>query len=114
MKIPSDAIIPEGKLKGYLLAQRVKNDKSKFLAQAGFVQHNSDTLEKAIRRLIQSSEALKDHSNLYGDIYRVEGKIEGPNGRSLAVITVWIRRRSDGEFYFVTLVPRHEEIDDET
>ncbi len=36
MKIPSDAIIPDEKLTRYLLVPKARNDKSKFLAQAGF------------------------------------------------------------------------------
>ena len=36
MKIPEDAIIPMEKLTAYLLLPRPGDDKSKFLAQAGF------------------------------------------------------------------------------
>ena len=36
MKIPNDAIIPDEKLTRHLLVYKARNDKSKFLAQAGF------------------------------------------------------------------------------
>jgi hypothetical protein len=36
LKIPSNAVIPKEKLTCYLLVPRTKDDKSKFLAQAGF------------------------------------------------------------------------------
>jgi hypothetical protein len=36
MKIPADAIIVESKLTKYLLVFKPRNDKSQFLAQAGF------------------------------------------------------------------------------
>jgi hypothetical protein len=38
VKILEDAVIPEEKLTRYLLVPRIKDDKSKFLAQAGFTQ----------------------------------------------------------------------------
>jgi hypothetical protein len=42
MKIPHDAIRAREKLTHYLLVFRKKNDKSKFLAQAGFIHENPD------------------------------------------------------------------------
>ena len=52
MKIPSDALIPHEKLTQYLLVSKEVDDKSKFLAQAGFVRENPDALVTAIRELI--------------------------------------------------------------
>ena len=108
MRIPPDALIAEGKLRHYLLVPRPKNDKSKFLAQAGFTQEHPEVLDAAIRQLIQSVEAIKDKSDDYGDCYRVAGDLIGTGGRKLAVITFWIRLRADNEFRFVTLIPRRE------
>ena len=48
MKIPGNLIIPEEKLTRYLLVPRIKDDKSKFLAQAGFTQNNPEDLLTAI------------------------------------------------------------------
>lgn len=42
MRIPEDAVIPEDKITRYLLVQQARNDKSKFLAQAGFTQENPE------------------------------------------------------------------------
>jgi hypothetical protein len=42
MKIPADATIPDSKLTRYLLVSREQDDKSKFLAQAGFTLTNPD------------------------------------------------------------------------
>ena len=42
MKIPDDAIIPDGKIIHYLLVLKAKDDKTQFLAQAGFTQNNPD------------------------------------------------------------------------
>jgi hypothetical protein len=42
VKIQDTAIIPEEKITRYLLVPRIKDDKSKFLAQAGFTQDNPE------------------------------------------------------------------------
>ena len=105
MKIPDDAVIPEEKLTNYLLVPRPWDDKSKFLAQAGFTPENPDDLLAALRRLAAGSDAVEDGTNEYGTFYRVEGELVGPGGRTLAVIAVWLRWAFDGTFHFVTLKP---------
>lgn len=40
MKLPSDVVIAEEKLTQYLLVWRARNDKSAFLAQAGYELSN--------------------------------------------------------------------------
>jgi hypothetical protein len=50
MKIQSGALIPREKLTKYLLVFQPENDKSKFLAQAGFTLDNPDALEAAPAR----------------------------------------------------------------
>ena len=108
MQIPSKAIIPEDKLTRYLLVFRDKDDKSKFLAQAGFTLENAASLQKAIIQLITVEDAIRDGKNEYGIFYRVEGMLEGVNGINLAVVTIWILRYIDDCFQFVTLKPRKD------
>jgi hypothetical protein len=108
MKIPDDAAIPNEKLTGYLLVLKARDDKSKFLAQAGFTQTNPEDLKAAIRLLADSVEAVEDRTNEYGVFYQVRGKLIGVNGVSLAVVTIWLLRRVDGQFQFVTLKPNKE------
>ena len=43
--MPQDAIIPDAKISNYLLKYRDKDDKSKFLAQAGFTEDNPEKLK---------------------------------------------------------------------
>lgn len=104
VRIPDDAIISEEKLVRYLLAPRRKNDKSGFLAQAGFTAANPDRLEQAIRQLIAGNEAIPDRQNEYGAFYRVEGVLVGPEGVLLAV-TIWIQQTFEDRYRFVTLKP---------
>ncbi len=103
IKIPNDAIIPVAKLTRYLLVQRARNDKSKFLAQAGFNDH--EALESALRELILAVEAVEDRTDEYGTFYQATGSLRGVDGVSLNVVTVWLQRKIDGQFQFVTLVP---------
>jgi hypothetical protein len=104
MKIPVDAIIANDKLTEYLLVPRQRNDKSGFLAQAGFTLGNPENLDSALRQLIAENEAISDRYNEYGTFFRVEGELSGPYG-ILSVVTVWILRADDNRYYFVTLKP---------
>ena len=109
MKVPADALVPEAKLTRYLLVPRPRNDKSKFLARAGFSLDNPEALEAALRQLIESSEAIEDRKDEYGTYYQVIGPLLGANGIRLNLITVWLQRETDGQFQFVTLFPNKEQ-----
>jgi hypothetical protein len=104
MKIPPDATIEPSKLTQYLLVERPVDDKSKFLARAGFRRSDPALLEAAIRQLAAEIEAVEDGTNPYGTFLKVEGRIIGPNGRSLEVALIWLRA-ADGSVHFVTLKP---------
>ncbi len=108
MKIPADATIPFEKISNYLLVAREWDDKSKLLARVGFTQENPDRLLRAIRELAAGAEAVEDRMNEYGVFLRAEGELQGPNGRTLPVVTIWIRWHTDGLVRFVTLKPRKE------
>ena len=69
MKIPVNAIIPEAKLTKYLLEYKLRNDKSRFLARAGFTIENWQLLKLAIQQLSQSVDAVPDRTNKYGTFY---------------------------------------------
>ena len=105
MKIPDDSIIPFEKLTRYLLVAKVRNDKSKYLAQAGFTQENPEALLKAIRSLTGETEAEQERTTEYGTLYLVKGELIGVNGVRISVITIWLARKADGKFQFITLVP---------
>ena len=104
MRIPNDAVIPSEKLTKYLLVPRSWDDKSQFLARAGFSLDEPEQLENAIRRLAERNEAYTDGENDYGTFYRVEGALRGPKG-TLLTVTVWIQQASDDRYRFITLKP---------
>ncbi|OAB57552.1 hypothetical protein AY600_10715 [Phormidium willei BDU 130791] len=108
MKLPAEIIIPTSKLTRYLLVPRLKGDKSKFLAQAGFTLEESPALDSALRKLVRDYEAVFDRADEYGTYHRVTGNLEGLNGLHLAVVTIWIERTVNNSFQFVTLFPSKE------
>ena len=63
------------------------------------------SLEDAIRRAAATLDAVEDGTNDYGTFFRIDGNVEGPNGRSLQVVLIWLQWKLDGTFHFVTLKP---------
>lgn len=103
VKVPPDKIlIPEDKITNYLLVSRPRNDKSKFLAQAGFTLEKPDMLETAIRDHAVTFEAVTDRADEYGRYFRIEGPLTGPNGSTIAVVTIRIQRTDEAVFRFVS------------
>lgn len=108
MKLPEDIIVPEDKLRRYLLLPQEENDKSRFLDQAGYTLANWKLLERDLHRLAQDNEVSGIDSSPYGIKYEVRGTLTGPSGRTLQVVTVWIKLEATGETRFVTLFPDRE------
>lgn len=105
MKLPSDVVIAEVKLTRYLLVRRARNDKSGYLAQAGYELSNWQVLEGDLRRLARTAEVESKGNNPFGELLSVRGELRGPNGVILRVRTVWIRLAESNETRFVTLFP---------
>ena len=105
MRIPAEAIIPEGKIRRYLLVPKISGDKQKYLARGGFDQATAAALEAEIRRLAAEVDAKVDRVTSRGTYYNVSGSLFGPSGTALAVKLVWLQRLG-GDFSFVTLVPQ--------
>ena len=101
MHIPEDALIAREKLTTYLLLPRIKDDKSRFLAQLGFTQDNPDDLEAAIRTLVRTYAAVQDRQNEYGTFYQVTGPLIGVHGER-SVVTLETAHERYG---FITLKP---------
>ena len=108
MKLPDDVVIPTEKLTEYLLARRARNDKSGFLARAGYTSANWRLLENDIRQLVRSNDAESDGRNDFGEFFVVRGELVGPNNSILKAKTVWIQLSETDEMRFVTLVPEQE------
>jgi hypothetical protein len=101
--LSQDASIPESKLTQYLLIPLPKDDKSKFLAQAGYTLDNWQQLEQALRTQVLSQPAKLIEMTRYGEKYAIRACLQGLNGIELDILTVWIV--TNDETRFVTLVP---------
>ena len=96
-----NAIIAEAKLTKYLLIHLAKDDKSRFLAQAGYRLENWQQLQQDLREQILPLEAIPTVLTQYGQKYAITGNLISPNGRAIRVKTIWMvtERRTQ----FVTL-----------
>jgi hypothetical protein len=101
--LPSNAVIPQEKLTQYPLVLLPKDDKSKFLAQAGYTLDNWQQLEQDLRTQILTQPAALVETTRYGEKYTIRACLQGANGVGLDILSVWIV--TDDEARFVTLVP---------
>lgn len=101
--LPKDATIAEEKLTQYLLVLLPKDDKSKFLAQAGYRLDNWQQLEQDIRTQVLSQSAELIETNRYGQKYLIRACLRGRNEVKLNILTIWMT--TNGTTRFVTLVP---------
>jgi hypothetical protein len=98
------ATIAEAKLTKYLLIHKPKDDKSGFLAQAGYNLDNWWQLQQELRKFLFHQATLHKKTN-FGDIYEIKGILIGVNGINLRVATYWIVDSLTNETKFVTLLP---------
>ncbi len=108
MKLPSDAVIARVKVTAYLLTWRPENDKSPFLAQAGYTVADADRLAGDIHAQLLPLEAVFEETTEYGNKYRITGALTGPNGRRLTVVSIWMTEATGGVTKFITLYPAKE------
>jgi len=109
MKLPADAIIAIEKMTNYLLQWRPENDKSQFLARAGYTEQHADRLASDIRRQLLTLEAEFEETTEYGEIYSIVGSLIGPNGQMLRVSSIWMTESVTGQTKFITLYPAKED-----
>jgi hypothetical protein len=99
-------MIAPAKLNRYLLVWRAADDKSKFLALAGYRLERWQQLEADLRSQILPLEAvLTDEPNRFGAVYEIRGGLVGPNSRVLWVVTIWMVEYETGVVKFITLYP---------
>ncbi len=105
MKLPGHPVIAEEKPTRYLLVRLPRNDKSGFLAQAGYLAGNWEMLRDDLLKLGAQSEAEPVEGNKFGDYHSVRGQLLGPNGVALRVQTIWMTEHLSKTTKFITLVP---------
>ena len=105
MKLPATTVIARRKVHEYLLLHRLEDDKSAFLALAGYTLEKADHLMSDLRTQLLPLEAEWFEDTEYGSKYRIRGTLTGPNGRTLRVLSIWMKEEATGETKFVTLFP---------
>jgi hypothetical protein len=105
MKLPADSLIARRKVCDYLLVSRPEDDKSAFLAKAGYLPDTADRLLADLRTQLLPLEASLLDRGEYGTKYKIRGKLTGPNGRILRVVSIWMIEHTGGKSKFVTLYP---------
>ena len=108
MKLLHNAVITPEKITDYLLKWQPDNDKSKFLARAGYSADNWRRLLEDIRIQILPMEAELMRKTAYGELFRIRGKLLGPNGVSLKITTIWMKEVASRQTKFITLFPDKE------
>ena len=101
--LSQDAAIPEAKLTQYLLIPLPKDDKSKFLAKAGYTLGNWQKLEEDLRNQELSQPAELIETNKNGQKYCIQTTLTGENGIALNIKTIWMVTLTTTRF--VPLVP---------
>lgn len=105
MKLPSTAVITAEKIKNYLLKSRKRNDKSKWLAKAGYTLVNWQRLEKDLRTQILSLDAIPTEKTMFGQMFEIRGQLKGPNEETLSVRTIRMREYKSDLTKFITIFP---------
>ena len=105
MRLPRDTVIAREKVTGYLLRWREEDDKSAFLALAGYTLENAEQLITDLREQLMTLDAEFIEDTEYGPKYRIRGTLTGPNGRALRVVTIWMADEAAGVTKFLTLYP---------
>lgn len=76
MKLSPSSEIARIKARHYLLKRRDEDDKSQFLALAGYTLAHADKLLEDLRNLL-NGEAEFIQATEYGDKYRIRGTLTG-------------------------------------
>jgi hypothetical protein len=93
MKLPEyeQAMVPERKITGYLLALSHRDGRSKaaFFMRFGFTPEAWQVLAAALKRHAADHEVVAAEPTAFGMNYVVEGPLLAPDGRSPHVRVVW-------------------------
>lgn len=108
MKLSEDAFLAPEKFQEYLLKKLPDNDKSGFLASAGYTIENWERLAFDVQKQLLPLDAARSRETLFGDLYEIHGVLAGPNGKSLKVVSIWMIESESKKTKFITLYPEKE------
>lgn len=101
------AVVEPAKVRDYLLAPDHPDgaSKARFFGALGFTGDGWRLLADALLAVARTGEAAPGGASVFGQKHVVRGMVRGPNGRTAAVVTVWIVVRGDDVPRFVTAYP---------
>jgi hypothetical protein len=105
VKMPSGLVIQDRKLTDYLLVYQDEDDKSEFLALAGYRIQNWQRLKQDILKAVEDCEIEMVIPTDWGTRFRMRSRWEGLNGRVLRVVTVWQQDEGSDVIRLLTLYP---------
>lgn len=83
--------------------------KARFFATIGYTQRNADELEEALLSIARYGEVREQVTTEYGTKYVVDGWLEAPACKVVAVRTVWIVEIGQEAPRLITAYPLEEE-----
>lgn len=101
----SGLVIQEQKLTHYLLVRQAEDDKSEFLARAGYTLQNWQLLKRDILNAMADAEVVEAVLTGWGTRFKVKAQWDGLNGQQLKVITIWQQDEGSEMIRLVTLFP---------
>ena len=105
MEMPSALVIQDRKITHYLLIFQEKDDKSQFLAKAGYGLQNWQQLKEDILNAVIDAPIVTTVATVWGPRFTVNIQLQGPNGQQLSVVTIWQQDLEADSLRFVTLYP---------
>ncbi len=109
MRLPhyQEAIVPEGKITGYLLSLSHPDGRSKarFFFRFGFTPEAWEVLAEALRRHAAGHPVAGIEASPFGTRYVIEGIISAPDGREPLIRVVWFVETGEQIPRFVTAYP---------
>lgn len=105
MKLERAVIISDEKIKKYLLQPKKRNDKSKWLAIAGYTLKNWEQLKSDLQNQILLNDVFSVEETKYGTLYEIKGELTGPNGITLKIRSFWMKEFESNITKFITLYP---------
>lgn len=101
------ALIEAAKLRGYLLSPThpVGRFKAIFFRSLGYSVSQWRRLEADLRAHLLENETESHEDTPYGRKFTVRGTLEGPNGKRVELVAVWIMAAGEDVPRFVTAYP---------
>lgn len=104
---PLQATVDPVRVREYLLSAThpIGRFKATFFAVLGFAPDRWELLRDALLHAARTGDAIEGQASEFGIKYELRGLLTGPNGRSAAVVTIWIVHHGQREPRFVTAFP---------